>query len=75
MKPRSLSSFIAGFKSATTKRINTARNLPRTSVWQRNYYDHIIHSEESLQRLQQYIQNNPATWQDDQLNPSNQSKF
>jgi len=75
MKPRSLSSFIAGFKSGTTKRINTARNLPRTPVWQRNYYEHIIRNEESLQKVQQYIQNNPATWQDDQLNPCNPSKF
>lgn len=75
MKPRSLSSFIAGFKSATTKRINTARNSPGTPVWQRNYYDHIIRSEKSLQHIQQYIQNNPATWQDDQLNPANPSKF
>lgn len=74
-RPRSLSSFIAGFKSTTTKRINIARNLPRTPVWQRNYYDHIIRSEKSLQYIQQYIQNNPATWPDDQLNPSNPSKF
>lgn len=75
MKPRSLSSFIAGFKSATTKRINIARNLPRTPVWQRNYYDHIIRSEKSLRYIQQYIQNNPATWQDDRLNSSNPSKY
>ncbi|MGF1457858.1 MAG: transposase [Leptolyngbyaceae cyanobacterium] len=74
-KPRSLSSFIAGFKSATTKRINAARNSPRTPVWQRNYYDHIIRNEASLQRIQQYIQNNPATWQDDQLNSSNHQRF
>jgi putative transposase len=41
MRPRSLASFIAGFKSATTKRINTVREAAGTPVWQRNYYDHI----------------------------------
>lgn len=61
-RPRSLSSFISGFKSATTKKINTARNSASTPVWQRNYYDHIIRNEQSLERVQQYIQNNPATW-------------
>ncbi|WP_204141832.1 transposase [Halomicronema sp. CCY15110] len=74
-KPRSLSSFVAGFKSATTKRINTARNSTGTPVWQRNYYEHIIRSEASCQRIRQYIHSNPATWQDDQLHPSNPSKF
>jgi putative transposase len=38
---RSLGSFIAGFKSACTKRINEDRALPDTPVWQRNYYEHI----------------------------------
>ena len=69
-KPRSLSSFVAGFKSATTKRLNTLRNTAGTPVWQRNYYEHIIRNEASLHQIRQYIQSNPATWQDDQLNPS-----
>jgi len=75
MKKRSLPSLIAGYKSSTTKRINTLRNAAGTPVWQRNYYEHIIRSDNSLQYIQQYIQNNPATWQDDRLNPSNPSKF
>ncbi|MEM9120820.1 MAG: transposase, partial [Cyanobacteria bacterium P01_F01_bin.56] len=61
-------------KSATTKRLNHLRNAAGTPVWQRNYYEHIIRSEASLQRIRQYIQNNPATWQDDQLNSSNPSR-
>ncbi|NJN20489.1 MAG: transposase [Leptolyngbya sp. RL_3_1] len=69
-RPRSLSSFVAGFKSATTKAINMTRKAPGTPVWQRNYYDHIIRDAASLQRIRQYIQNNPATWPSDQLNPA-----
>jgi REP element-mobilizing transposase RayT len=49
-KPRSLSSFVAGFKSATTKRINILRHAAGTPVWQRNYYEHVIRDETSLQR-------------------------
>ena len=75
MRPRSLASFIAGFKSATTKRINTLRNAAGTPVWQRNYYDHIIRNERSLQHMRHYIKNNPLTWADDQLHPCNPSKW
>ncbi len=75
MKPRSLSSFVSGFKSATTRRINLTRNAPGTSVWQRNYYDHIIRNESSLQNIRQYICNNPLSWEVDQLHPDNPSKW
>jgi putative transposase len=67
MRPRSLASFIAGFKSATTKRINTWRDAAGTPVWQRNYYDHIIRNDQSLQHIRYYTTNNPLTWADDQL--------
>jgi putative transposase len=32
-----LSSLVAGFKAATTKRINASRGTPGKPVWQRNY--------------------------------------
>lgn len=35
--PKSLGSFIAGFKAATTKRINQRRGTPGMPLWQRNY--------------------------------------
>ncbi len=75
MKPRSLSSLVAGFKSATTKRININRNAPGTPVWQRNYYEHIIRNDLSLQTIQTYIHHNPQSWQTDQLHPNNPSKW
>ena len=31
-------------------------------LWQRNYYEHIIRNERALQRIRQYIINNPARW-------------
>jgi len=68
-KPRSLGSFIAGFKSATTKRLNISRNTPSFAVWQRNYYEHIIRDEIDLNRIREYVQHNPVRWAEDENNP------
>ena len=57
------------FKSATTKRINEMRDTPGMPVWQRNYYEHIIRNESSLDRIRQYISDNPARWAIDRENP------
>ncbi|MEM6256483.1 MAG: transposase [Cyanobacteria bacterium P01_D01_bin.156] len=74
MKPKSISSLMAGFKSATTKRINQLRNASVTPVWQRNYHDRIIRDEAALQTIRQYVRNNPQQWQIDQMHPENPSK-
>lgn len=63
---RSLGSIIAGFKSAATKRGNQHRNLPGYPLWQRNYYEHIIRNEKSLNAIRDYIRANPQRWQEDQ---------
>jgi REP element-mobilizing transposase RayT len=67
--PRSLGSFIAGFKSAATKRINILRHAPGVPVWQPNFYDRIIRDEDELNRIRQYIIDNPAEWAGDPENP------
>lgn len=67
MKPKSISSFIAGYKSVVTKQINQIRNTPRHQVWQRNYYEHIIRNEQSLEKIREYINNNPYNWEQDEL--------
>jgi REP element-mobilizing transposase RayT len=36
-------------------------------LWQRNYWEHIVRNEQELNRIQQYIQNNPTQWQLDKL--------
>ncbi len=69
--PRSLGSFVAGFKSAVTRRINQVRGMPGIPVWQRNYYEHVIRYEKELNRIRQYIADNPARWADDPENPRN----
>ncbi len=69
MKPKSLSSFMAGFKSTVTKRINEMRMTPRSPVWQRNYYEHIVRNAEEMNRIREYIRNNPIQWEMDENHP------
>jgi len=39
--------------------------------WQRNYYEHIIRNQKSLDDIREYINYNPDKWQWDQNNPIN----
>ena len=39
--------------------------------WQRNYYEHIIRDENDLNRIRQYIIDNPIKWDEDEDNPKN----
>ena len=40
-----------------------------SKLWQRNYYEHIIRNENDLDRICEYIFNNPANWANDDENP------
>lgn len=66
-KPKSIGALIAGFKSAVTKRINHTRRTPGAQVWQRNYCERVIRNDSELHRIREYIRNNPARWESDQL--------
>ena len=71
----SLGKIIAYFKYQATKHINQHGHQPKTRIWQRNYYDHIIRDETDLQRIRLYIHNNPMKWALDQLHPNNPSRW
>ncbi len=66
-----LGKIVAYFKYQSTKHINQKHNTPGTRIWQRNYHDHIIRDDNDLQRLRQYIQNNPMKWELDKFHPDN----
>jgi putative transposase len=38
-------------------------------LWQRNYYEHIIRNLDDLNRIREYIINNPINWLNDKNNP------
>lgn len=68
--PSSLGSIIQTFKSMTTRKINALHKTPGGIVWQRNYYEHIIRSEEEWARIRLYNQVNPMRWGGYDENPS-----
>lgn len=61
----SLGAIIGQYKSVVTKRSQALLTPPKPPIWQRNYHDHIIRSEDSLQTIRQYIIENPGRWMDD----------
>ena len=42
----------------------------RGKLWQRSFYDHIIRNEAALNRIRQYIIDNPIQWESDNENPA-----
>jgi len=65
--PTKLSEIVRQFKTFSAKRINKLRNTPGLSVWQRDYYEHIIRNDRSLEKICDYIINNPCRWNHDEL--------
>jgi REP element-mobilizing transposase RayT len=70
VKSGSLGAIIGSYKSAVTRQINTIKNTPGAKLWQRNYYEHIIRSEDAMNRIRTYISQNPAKLEFDRENPS-----
>jgi REP element-mobilizing transposase RayT len=64
--PKSLGSFVAGYKSSVTKRMRD--ELHETGIWQRNYHDRIIRNERELDAIRKYIEANPRNWAEDDEN-------
>jgi putative transposase len=67
---RSLGALVGGFKSVVTRSINELRGSPGRPVWQRNFFEHVIRNEDSLNRIRQYILDNPTRWKFDRENPA-----
>ncbi|MFH1856549.1 MAG: transposase [Candidatus Omnitrophota bacterium] len=72
-----LSQIIRSFKSKTTmeylKYIHQNKLNISGEIWQRSFYDHVIRDEESLEKVREYIFNNPKTWEMDENNIDNYS--
>ena len=72
----SLSDVIGRFKSFTTNRyidgVKHHQWPPFDKIlWQRSFYDHVIRKNEDLNRVREYIRNNPLKWALDKENPDN----
>ncbi len=60
-----LGQIIAYFKYQSTKKINEIKNTLGLRQWQRNYYEHVIRNDESLNKIREYVMYNPLGWDTD----------
>jgi len=60
---------VRGFKTFSARRVNECGGR-RGALWQRGYYEHVVRNEKALNRIRDYIANNPAQWTDDPDNIS-----
>lgn len=58
-----VSMVVQRFKSFTT-------HLHGQTLWQRNYFEHIVRNDRDLDRIREYIQTNPMRWTLDRENPN-----
>ncbi|MBW4622809.1 MAG: transposase [Cyanosarcina radialis HA8281-LM2] len=66
---KSLGAIVRSYKSAVT---HWCRKNDRGDFgWQTRFYEHIIRADGSLDRIRQYIIDNPAKWESDKNNPTN----
>lgn len=74
--PKSISSFIAGFKSAVNTKIDDFIDEQHLTIpkynrnnhfFQPNYHDHIIRNNAEYQNISNYIINNPMNWNNDKF--------
>ena len=64
-KIKSLSEIIGAYKTTVSKQIHQAGL--KTFQWQRSFHDHIIRDDGSFHRISDYINDNPAKWEEDIL--------
>ena len=57
---KTIGSIVRGFKIGVTKWFRKQTDI--YTVWQQNYYEHIIRNDDELNRIRQYIIINPSKW-------------
>jgi putative transposase len=70
-----LGEVIRRFKMLTTRRYVEGVRLDgwpafRDRLWQRDFYDHIVRGDRSLEAIRRYVAENPARWDSDPENPA-----
>jgi putative transposase len=59
---------VRAFKSETAIRVNAILKTSGRSVWQRNYFEHIVRTGKDLDEIRRYIHDNPSLWDSDPEN-------
>jgi REP element-mobilizing transposase RayT len=68
-QPHSLQSFVQAFKSSVTRLARKKSLWGSKPLWQRNYYEHVVRTDDALNRIREYINYNPLSWHLDRENP------
>ena len=61
---KTLSSIVGSYKSAVSRHVH---RLGYEFAWQSRFYDIIIRDNDALNRIQDYIHNNPNNWNEDKF--------
>jgi putative transposase len=64
---KTIGAIIRGFKIGVVRWMR--ENTGVRDIWQRNYFEHIIRNDVALNRIRQYILDNPVHWAYDRYNP------
>ena len=70
LQNKSLSKILNDFKSFSSREINKLITDGKKFKWQQSFYDHVIRNERFLQKIREYITNNPINWDNDEENLS-----
>ena len=49
------------------RQFNPPRQQKLSSVWQRNYWEHIIRDQRAFENISNYIIHNPLNWKEDRF--------
>jgi putative transposase len=60
---------VGAFKSIATIEVNRFQSCVGRRLLQENFYEHIIRSVDSLEKIRSYIRQNPMRWFEDPENP------
>jgi putative transposase len=69
-----LPEIVRAFKTFSARLINEMRGTRGVSVWQRNYFEHVVRNETELSRIREYVVNNPLQGELDIENPLHSTK-
>ena len=58
-----LPQIVAQFKSGVSR--EAGKGIPRIQVWQRSFHDHVIRDQKAYEKIWNYIECNPLSWEKD----------
>ncbi len=66
----SIPTIVRMYKASVIRKVNMLRDRPPSQVWHRNYYEHVVRTEQEKELVYAYIVSNPARWDSDEENPA-----